>query len=263
MCSKYDFTIDFYIKKVYNYNLNINNSFTTALLLFKEFYKKKKVRGCGENSQNSEQALRRASMKILSMVGRAFMTYGGLSAVEAIRQGPGDPKNLITVVPDLTFTDRVRRGQYDRVEIGHDYFRVTEEQYGEWEWLLISWNRLVLAEQAIRLIRERGFEPAQAGHLLAFGESFPEKHLEQKIIALGSTAMDHLNRRLFPMLGVKGMKYRTVDRPLGFFEFLMSGADGPDEEHYFTERELTMCLDDDEFKFYGARFLGVCRRAVV
>lgn len=201
-------------------------------------------------------------MMIWSKIGDVFMTHASLSAIQAIRQGPAEPKNLLTVVPGLTFTDRVRRGQYDRVDIGHDYFRVTEEQYGEWEWLLISWNRLVLAEEAIRLIREKGFEPAQVGHLLAFGESFPEKHLVQKIIALGSTAKDNFGRHHFPMLGVEGMKYRTVDQPLGLFEFLMSGADGPDEERYFTERELITCLHGDEFKFYGARFLAVRRRAV-
>lgn len=94
------------------------------------------------------------------------------------------------VEPNLTFAERIARGNYGwtNSDLTEKKFSVTEDQHGEWEWKLFRFNRAISSENAIRLIKEDDFEPAQIGHILTFGEEYPEKQRKFPITGLGLLA---------------------------------------------------------------------------
>jgi hypothetical protein len=146
---------------------------------------------------------------------------------------PTSVDQFMTVNPDLAFEDRITRGNYGwtNSDLTEKKFPVTEDQHGEWEWKLFHFNRSISSEDAIRLMKEDGFEPAQTGHILTFGEINPEEQRKYPIIGLGSVAEVDLDRRV-PVL------WNDCDgRKLYLFWF-----------------------DDDWYDYY--RFLGVRRRSV-
>lgn len=122
---------------------------------------------------------------------------------------PTDVDQFMTVNPDLAFAERIKRGNYGwtNSDLTEKKFPVTEDQYGEWEWKLFHFNRSISSEDAIRLIQEDGFEPAQTGHILTFGEINPEEQRKYPIIGLGSVAVVDLDRHV-PVLwdGVGGRR---------------------------------------------------------
>ncbi len=96
----------------------------------------------------------------------------------------------LTVPDDLSFEERIARGRYDswNSDFTEARFPVTAEQFGVYEWKLFHFGHRICSESAIRLMEEDGFEPAQIGHLLAFGEAYPEEQKKYPIGALGSVA---------------------------------------------------------------------------
>ena len=111
---------------------------------------------------------------------------------------PTDVDQFMTVDPDLAFEDRIKRGNYGwrNSDLTEKKFPVTADQVGEWEWKLFHFNRSISSEEAIRLIQEDGFEPAQIGHILTFGEINPEEQRKYPIIGLGSVARVDLHRHV-------------------------------------------------------------------
>jgi hypothetical protein len=102
---------------------------------------------------------------------------------------PTSVDQFMTVNPDLAFEDRITRGNYGwtNSDLTEKKFPVTEDQHGEWEWKLFHFNRSISSEDAIRLMKEDGFEPAQTGHILTFGEINPEEQRKYPIVGLGSS----------------------------------------------------------------------------
>lgn len=142
-------------------------------------------------------------------------------------------KQFLTVQPDITHADRIKRGNYDwtNSNLTEKKLPVTAEQVGDWEWKLFHFNWSISSEEAIRLMKEAGYEPGQIGHILTFGEINPEEQRKYPIIGLGSVAKVNLYRGV-PLLWLDGGR-----RELGLDWF---GRDWPDR----------------------CRFLGVRRRSV-
>ena len=109
---------------------------------------------------------------------------------------PTSVDQFLTVEADLGFEDRLKRGQYGWRNSGltEKKFPVTADQVGDWEWKLFHFDRSISSEDAIRLIKEDAYEPAAIGHILAFGEKYPEEQRRYPIIGLGSVAEVHLSR---------------------------------------------------------------------
>lgn len=101
------------------------------------------------------------------------------------------PEQFMTVEANLTFEDRIKRGNYYWAyrNVMESLFPVTVGQIGEWEWKLFHFNQNISSKEAIRLMKEDGFEPGQIGHILTFGEINPKEQLQYPIIGLGSFAM--------------------------------------------------------------------------
>ena len=137
----------------------------------------------------------------------------------------------MTVSPDLTFAERITRGNYGwtNSDLTVKKFSVTADQVGDWEWKLFHFKHDIYSEEAIGLIREDGFEPGAIGHILTFGEKYPEEQRKYPIIGLDSRALVDLSRRV----------------PILWYD------DGV--------RKLSLDLFDGGWDDYG-RFLGVRRR---
>lgn len=143
---------------------------------------------------------------------------------------PTDVEQFMTVNPDLAFAERITRGNYGwtNSDLTEKKFPVTEDQHGEWEWKLFHFGRDISSEEAIRLMKEDCYDAGQIGHILTFGEKYPEEQRKFPIIGLGSVA--------------KVCLYRLVPG-------LWRDGGG---------RALYLCLfggdwDDDDFRFLGVR----------
>lgn len=109
---------------------------------------------------------------------------------------PTDVEQFMTIEPDLAFEDRITRGNYGwrNSDLTEKKFLVTADQVGEWEWKLFHFNRSISSEEAIRLMKEDGYDAGQIGHILTFGEINPEEQRKYPIIGLGSVAEVLLDR---------------------------------------------------------------------
>lgn len=126
-----------------------------------------------------------------------------------------DVDHFLAVDPDLAFEDRIKLGNYGwrNSDLTEKKFPVTEDQYGEWEWKLFHFNRSISSGDAIRLMKEDGYDAGQIGHILTFGEKYPEEQRKFPIIGLGSVAKVGLNRH------VPGLWYGYGKRGLGLYWF--------------------------------------------
>lgn len=108
-------------------------------------------------------------------------------------------EQFLTVHPDLTFGERIARGNYSRhdSDLTEVRFPVTGEQMGEWEWKLFHFNRRSSSKMILRKMQEEGYEPGCIGHILTFGEKCPK---EYPIIALGSVSAVIDRGRMVPKL---------------------------------------------------------------
>jgi hypothetical protein len=99
-------------------------------------------------------------------------------------------ERFVTVPADLHFEERVERGQYGWRHSGvtEERFPVTRDQCGEQAQKLFHFARGISSEEAIRLIREEGFEPGRIGDILVFGENVPEAQRRHPVVGLGSVA---------------------------------------------------------------------------
>ena len=104
----------------------------------------------------------------------------------------------ITIPAETSFEDRIKRGNYgwSNGYLTEERFPVTTEQVGDWEWKIFHFNRDISSEEAIRLMKKEGYDAGQIGHILAFGEKYPEEQWKFPIIGLGSVAEVLLRRRV-------------------------------------------------------------------
>lgn len=114
---------------------------------------------------------------------------------------PEPVDQFLTIEADISFEDRIKRGNYGwrNSDLTEKKFPVTAEQVGDWEWKLFHFNRDISSEEAIRLMKEDSYDAGQIGHILAFGEKYPEEQRKFPIIGLGSVAEVGL-RRVVPGL---------------------------------------------------------------
>lgn len=103
---------------------------------------------------------------------------------------------FMTVLPDLSHAERISAGNYGwtNSDLTEKKFPVTADQVGEWEWKLFHFNRDISSEEAIRLMKEDDYDAGQIGHILTFGEKYPEEQRKFPIIGLGSVAEINLYR---------------------------------------------------------------------
>lgn len=111
---------------------------------------------------------------------------------------PTPVDQFLTIEPDLAFEDRITRGNYGwrNSDLTEKRFPVTAEQVGDWEWKLFHFDRDISSEEDIRLMKEDGYDAGQIGHILTFGEKYPEEQRKYPIIGLGSVARVSLRRRV-------------------------------------------------------------------
>ncbi len=117
------------------------------------------------------------------------------SSEAAVASEPLD--QTLTVLADTSFEDRITRGNYSwrNSDLTEKKFPVTAEQVGDWEWKLFHFDCNISSEEALRLMREEGYyDGGQIGHLLAFGEKYPEEQRKYPIIGLGSVVKIRLYR---------------------------------------------------------------------
>lgn len=126
-------------------------------------------------------------------------------------------RQSLTVLANFTFEERIKRGKYGWCNSGliEKHFSVTTEQIGDWEWKLFCFDQSISSENAIRLIKEDGFALGQIGHILAFGEKYPEEQCKYPIVGLGSDAYVRLYRSVPELRSVDGK--RRLD--LGWFAY--------------------------------------------
>jgi len=120
--------------------------------------------------------------------------------------------NLSPLVPELIILaldygrkleDLIKAGNYDwfNDDITAKRFPINGTGIEEFEFDLFHPNRSISSESAIEEMKksddpERPWMPAEIGHLLVFGEAFPELQRKFPIIALGSVAKVGGNRRV-------------------------------------------------------------------
>ncbi len=258
------FDLDFSEKIRIIFTLNLHNSFTTAFGLFRLSNSKAVVKSDQSPVSPGEGMIRVGTKAQWRMTMTNFaskdLTAGELNAlvkkvggdekVRKILSGklkiqllstsaqavvvPTDVEQFMTVNPDLAFAERIKRGNYGwrNSDLTEKKFPVTEDQHGEWEWKLFHFHRSISSEDAIRLMKEDGYEAGQIGHILTFGEINPEEQRKYPIIGLGSVA------------------------EVGLYRYV------PELWDDYDRRELGLSWFDDDW--YGhCRFLGVRRRTDV
>ena len=103
---------------------------------------------------------------------------------------------LLAVQTGLTLHDRIMRGNYDWIEseLIERKFPVTADQEGDWRWKLFPFDRNISFEKAIMLMKEDGYDAGQIGHILTFGEKYPEEQRKYPIVGPGSVTWLGLHR---------------------------------------------------------------------
>jgi hypothetical protein len=144
---------------------------------------------------NHDDTLNRAAAYI--MAGCPEIEF--VDGKQVVTSAPAETDQLLTVEADLAFKDRIKRGNYGwwtNSDLTEKKFPVTEDQHGEWEWKLFHFNRSTYSEEVIRLMKEDGYDAGQIGHILTFGEKYPEEQRKYPIIGLGSVAgVEYFTRR--------------------------------------------------------------------
>lgn len=97
----------------------------------------------------------------------------------------------ITVPTDATYEQCIAAGNFGWRHDGltETQFPVTPEQAGRYDLKRFHFNRSISSVQAIAEIREAGYEPAETGHIMAFGAASPDEQRRHPVIGLGSTAI--------------------------------------------------------------------------
>lgn len=97
----------------------------------------------------------------------------------------------IAVPSDATYEQRIAAGNFGWRHEGltEKQFPVTPEQAGSYDLKRFHFNRSISSVHAIAEIREAGYEPAETGHIMAFGAASPDEQRRHPVIGLGSVQM--------------------------------------------------------------------------
>ncbi|NTW15824.1 MAG: hypothetical protein HGA38_05715 [Candidatus Moranbacteria bacterium] len=100
-----------------------------------------------------------------------------------------------------SLTEMIKVGQYDRIEISEDNFKISGEGRGvvEFESTLFEFKcHTGFSDEKCRLIMEddpdNPWMPAEIEHILAYGEMFPDEQKKYDIYGLGSSCIVNCNR---------------------------------------------------------------------
>lgn len=121
--------------------------------------------------------------------------------------GASETTYPVTVRKDRTLVQMIEAGKYDWVNSD-----ITPERFpdigpdGEYELVLVHFNRVVSTEAAIAEMLKCGLTPAFIGMLLAFGEKYPEIQRQFPIVALSSVCVHSVGPRYSPYLSQDGRK---------------------------------------------------------
>lgn len=127
------------------------------------------------------------------------------------------PENTITVLPALTFSDRIALGKYDwkNSDIADSLFPHSPTTIGEWEYDLYHPNCSISSEDAKSSAEVDGWHDAEAEHLLAFGAAFPDVQRKFPVIALGSVCEVDGFRYVPALWNDYGKRYLGLNRWVG------------------------------------------------
>lgn len=122
--------------------------------------------------------------------GQVLRVLSGELSIE-LPPASGELVQQLSVPVGVAFEQRVDRGGYGwrNPELTEALFPVAEGQAGEYDLKRFHFARSISSVEAIRLIREDGYEPAETGHILAFGEASPEEQRRHPVIGLGSAVV--------------------------------------------------------------------------
>lgn len=97
-------------------------------------------------------------------------------------------QSTLTVLPNLTFTERIALGKYDwtNPDITSERFPHNPATVGEWELDLFWPNCKISSEEAKKRVEVDGWVVAEWEHELAFGAAFPDEQRKYPVVALGS-----------------------------------------------------------------------------
>lgn len=103
---------------------------------------------------------------------------------------PTETDRFLTVPAHLTFEECVACGSYGARDINlkEKWFPVTSDQIGDWKWKFYPVSWAISFKEVNQLMLRDGYQAAAIGHLLTFGEKYPEEQLAFPIIGLGSIA---------------------------------------------------------------------------
>lgn len=133
---------------------------------------------------------------------------------------PTEADRLLTVPAHLTFEERVACGSYGLRDtyLKEKWFPVTSDQIGDWKWKFFPVSWAISLKDVNQLMRRDGYQAAAIGHLLAFGEKYPEEQLAFPIIGLGSVA-EIGGRYYVPALGrFSNLRELKVSHSSGYWD---------------------------------------------
>jgi hypothetical protein len=136
---------------------------------------------------------------ILPAVFDSEANLDGLAVRKALALGPIQMKLVVDY--GLSLEQMIVTGHYDWVNdsIAAERFPIVGEGKMELEVQLFHFDQSISSEEAVRLIRKDGFEPAKIEHLLAFGATYPEMQRKFPIVGFGSSCMVY-GERYVPVL---------------------------------------------------------------
>lgn len=149
---------------------------------------------------------------LIEKLGGSDSALGILSGRLAICVLPvGSTGSTLTVPDDLDFEQRIERGAFGwrHESLSEERFPVIGDQIGERDLKLFHFARNIPSEEAERLIRETGYQPAGIGAILAFGAAFPDTQVRHPVVGLGSAA-EVDGKGSVPTLWFDGER-RTID----------------------------------------------------
>lgn len=132
---------------------------------------------------------------------------------------PDYPSYAVTVNYGQAVEQLVRSGQYGWTNdaINGRNFPSREKGQAQIDILLVTFDRNISSEDAIKAMDAQGLRPATLKELLALGVAFPELQRENPIVALGSTWRHPRGRVSVPYLygdvGGRGLDLFWFDGP--------------------------------------------------
>ncbi len=133
------------------------------------------------------------------------MKNGGLAKefAKLIVTGANNAKNILRILSNLSFKDRITHGKYDWVnsDITEEHFPTIISADYDAEYKLFHFNRNISSsDNMIKEMDKDEYRPGTLAELLVLGETQLELQKQFPIIALGSVWQDSAGNRNVPAL---------------------------------------------------------------